>query len=87
MHYVEIAEVLDTGVTEDPKDLEDTADPDTLLPSTPKRKSTKTKSPRKSAKKKRVEIAVEVEQVVKVEQVQIAAIPNFATEQDTAGGE
>ena len=50
---------MDTGVTDDPKDLDDTAEPDSSLPTTPK------KTPRKRAKK-RVEIAVKVEQCVKV---------------------
>ena len=65
MLLAETAEVLDTGVTDDPKDLEDTADPDDSLSVTPKKKT-----PRKRAKK-RVEIAVKVEQCVKVDEDQL----------------
>ncbi|KAI0719762.1 UV-endonuclease UvdE-domain-containing protein [Cerioporus squamosus] len=69
---VETLEVLETGVAEEPKDLEDTAEPEVPLPATPKKKTAKQKTPRKSPKK-RVSVAVEVEGSISLNQVLIEA--------------
>ncbi len=78
----EIAELLNTGVAEEPKDLEDTAEPNTSAPVSPKKKA-KPKTPRKSAKK-RVAVAVEVNTSVELQQIVVAGLESDGVVQDHA---
>ncbi len=78
----EIAEVLNIGVAEEPKDLEDTAEPNTSAPVSPKKKA-KQKTPRKSAKK-RVAVAVEVDTSAELQQIVVAGPESDGVAQDHA---
>ncbi|KAL7284751.1 hypothetical protein ACG7TL_002058 [Trametes sanguinea] len=76
----EALEALETGVAEEPKDLEDTADLDELdvdaVAAPPKSATTKKKAPRKrGTKRARVKVEAEATESVYVEETTVSVVP------------